>query len=114
MPYKYPKPYSNPPPLEVGKIQPDIAKYLKYREIFYYKPSSQHSKGTPDFLLCYRGYFVGMEVKRPFGFGTLSKLQEQKIEAIRESDGFAFVVYCVDDVEVALKIVDKQISMEIK
>lgn len=107
--YKYPKPYSNPPPHEVKVIQRDIAKYLKYRGIYYYKPSSQHAKGNPDFICCYRGLFVGFEAKRPFGYGTITKLQEQKIKEIREADGFAFVVYCVDDVEQFLKMVDKHI-----
>ena len=110
MAYKYPKPYTNPPPEEVKVIQKDIGKYLDHRGIYYYKPSSQHKKGTPDFLCCYRGIFVAFEAKRPFGYGVTSKLQEIKIRNIQEADGFAFVVYCVDDVELYLNQVDKHIK----
>ena len=109
MAYKKPKPYDNPPPDEVKVIQKHIADYLKYRGIYYYKPSSQHKRGTPDFLCCYRGVFVGFEAKRPFGYGVISKMQERAFEKIREADGFAYVVYCVDDVELYLKQVDKHL-----
>ena len=109
MMYKKPKPYTDPPPHEVKVIQRDIAKYLKHRKIYFDKPDSQNCKGKPDFVLCYRGMYVGMETKRPFGYGKVTKLQELRHKEIRESDGFAFVVYCVDDVELYLKLVDKHI-----
>ena len=106
MTYKYPKPYTDPPPHEVKVIQKDIAKYLKHRGVYFYKPSSQHKKGTPDFLCCYRGIFVGLEAKRPFGYGKLSDLQKLAIKEIKDKGGYAFVVHDVYEVEQCLKEID--------
>jgi len=108
MAYRKPKSYPNPPPTE-SKIQGHITKYLKHHNIPYYKTSAMHSRGWTDLVLCYRGMYVGLEVKRPHGFGKATPIQEKHMEVIREADGFAFVVYCVDDVELYLKQIDKEI-----
>jgi len=108
MAYKKPKEYGNPPPLE-AKIQSHIIKFLKNRNIPYYKTSAMNSRGWTDLILCYKGVYVGLEIKRGNGFGVVSAMQAKHMETIRESDGFAFIVYCVDDVELYLKQVDKHI-----
>ena len=109
MAYKKPKPYTIPPPTE-AKIQAHIVKYLKHRGIPYYKTSAMHSRGWTDLVLCYRGMYVGLEVKRPNGFGKVTPIQSKHMDIIREADGFAYVVYCVDDVELYLKQVDKHLK----
>lgn len=48
-------------------------------------------KGVPDILACVNGYFVGIEVKSDDG--TPSDLQIYNVRQIRESKGFAYVVY---------------------
>lgn len=54
--------------------------------------------GTPDLLVCYRGHFIGLEVKKPGGDGP-SKIQELKIEEIRRAGGTAEVVRSVKEVQ---------------
>jgi len=60
--------------------------------------------GLPDQIMCYRGMFVGMEVKMPTGKTT--KIQERRIQQIRDAGGFAFVVRSVEDAMDALDDVD--------
>lgn len=47
--------------------------------------------GVPDILASINGYFVGIEVKAQNG--RPSELQLYNVRKIRESGGFAFVVY---------------------
>lgn len=47
--------------------------------------------GVPDILASVNGYFVGIEVKAKNGHP--SELQYYNLRKIRESGGFAFIVY---------------------
>lgn len=47
--------------------------------------------GVPDILASVNGYFVGIEVKAQNG--RPSELQLHNVRKIRESGGFAFIVY---------------------
>lgn len=51
--------------------------------------------GLPDLILCYRGVFIGMEVKMPEG--KVAKIQERRIEEIRSAGGLSGVVRSVSD-----------------
>lgn len=57
--------------------------------------------GLPDIICCYRGRFLGLEVKTPSG--KLSKLQEITIAKIKAAKGEAFKVTSVEEVR---KILD--------
>ena len=57
--------------------------------------------GIPDIICCYRGRFVGLEVKTPSG--KLSKLQEITIQKIRAAKGQAFKVTSVEEVKEILQ-----------
>lgn len=48
-------------------------------------------QGVPDLLVCCNGYFVGVELKNEAGHP--SELQVWNVEKIRESGGFAMVLY---------------------
>ena len=95
-------------PLE-KTIQKNVQKYLDSRDIFWYHPSSMHAKGTPDILACYRGMFLGIELKRPKG-GVVSALQERKMKLIRASGGMCAVCHSVEEVAEFLASVDKEIA----
>lgn len=57
-----------------------------------YWAGAQFTKaGIPDILTCVNGFFVAIEVKAQNG--KLSALQLHTIKKIRESGGFAMVVY---------------------
>ena len=57
--------------------------------------------GLPDIICCYRGGFIGFEVKTPDG--RLSKLQEFTITKIKAAKGKAFKVTSVDEVKKVLE-----------
>ena len=52
--------------------------------------------GIPDIICCYRGQFVGLEVKRPGK--KLTALQEKTIAKINAAGGVAAMVTGVDEV----------------
>lgn len=56
-----------------------------------------NEKGTPDLLVCYKGFFFGIEAKNPKGTGTIDPLQQIQIERINRSGGCAFVTHSVED-----------------
>ena len=90
-------------PLE-STITAEIQRYLSRLPDwwgFKAQGSGSQMRGVPDIVGCYRGLFVGFEVKRPV-VGKLSKLQAHRIEQIQAAKGHAFVVYGVDDVRQAL------------
>ena len=58
------------------------------------------SRGTPDLLVCFRGRFVGIEVKTLKG--RLSKEQKEALQAIKDSGGEALVARSIEDVQKAL------------
>lgn len=55
------------------------------------------SIGIPDLLCCFRGIFMGLELKQPGG--RVSPLQLKIIDDIREAGGIAEVIYSVSEVE---------------
>ena len=57
--------------------------------------------GLPDIICCYRGRFIGFEVKTPDG--RLSRLQETTIAKIKAAKGEAFKVTSVEEVRLTLE-----------
>lgn len=91
-------------PLE-SAITAEIQRYLgKLPDWWGFKVQGGGSQmiGVPDIVGCYRGLFVGFEVKRPV-VGKISALQAHRIEQIKAAKGHAFVVYGVEDVKQALE-----------
>lgn len=64
--------------------------------------------GLPDLIMCYRGRFVGLEVKMPEG--VVSTIQKRRIQEIRDAGGYAFIVRSVGAAMRALDIVDRDID----
>ena len=71
----------------------DIKRFLDMHHIWYVKYfANRNTKaGIPDILACVNGYFVAIEVKAQRG--KPSALQMYNVKKIRESGGFAVVVY---------------------
>lgn len=57
--------------------------------------------GVPDLVLCHRGDFICLEVKKEGGY--LSQVQKQVIQQIRDAGGIVYTVRSVEDVEQTLK-----------
>lgn len=66
--------------------------------------------GLPDLIVCYRGMFVGLEVKMPGNNPT--RIQERRIEEIQTAGGVAGVVRSVADAMALLDVVDSRLDSE--
>lgn len=82
------------------KVEIEIKKYLDRIGAYHVKihGSAYIPAGTPDILVCYKGRFIGIEVKKPEG-GVVSPLQKLKLQKIEMSGGIAFVARSVKEVE---------------
>lgn len=81
-----------------GKVKKEVRKVLDALGAYYSMPvtGGYGRQGTPDFLVCYRGKFFGIETKA--GKGKTTALQELNLTRIRDAGGIALVVY-EDDVK---------------
>jgi hypothetical protein len=68
--------------------------------------------GLPDLIMCYRGQFIGMEIKVPDPSSQPSVIQRRRIKEIRESGGRAFVVRSVASAMRILDAVDRDIDSQ--
>lgn len=80
------------------KIENKIKEYLKtIKDLFFFKEHGgmYGTAGVPDIIICFRGKFIGLEVKAPDG--KLTPLQDATIRKIKASGGIAEVVRSIDD-----------------
>ena len=88
-----------------GKVKAKIKKILTGMGAYYAMPMGTGfgNSGTPDFLVCYEGYFFGIEAKANGGKPTA--LQLKNMSEIRDAGGVALVVdeSNVDDLEIYIK-----------
>ena len=86
----------------------EIKKYLSSLgdDVFFWKEHGgpYGTSGVPDIICCYRGRFLGLEVKLPSG--KLTELQKRAIEKINRAGGIACRVESVEDVRAIIARVD--------
>ena len=72
------------------------------RECFYFRAAGGRGQmgGLPDIIVCWRGRFVGLEVKQPGRYPTAR--QKAVMAAIGRGQGVAAVVRSLDDVKAVL------------
>lgn len=92
-----------------SKVQKDIQKLLDKRGAYVVKVISGNRRGIPDLLVCYKGQFLGFEVKTPATRNKASPLQLKNIEMIRKANGMAHVVWEVEQVKDFLDLIDEAI-----
>ena len=75
-----------------GKVKEKVKKVLKDRGIYYVMPATggYGSSGAPDFLVCHKGKFYGLECKANGGKPTV--LQLDNLDRIEENGGIAVVI----------------------
>ena len=73
-------------------VKRQVRKLLDALGIYYFMPAANGfgRAGIPDFVCCYRGYFLGIEAKAGDNQPTL--LQKRELEKIEAQGGFSFVV----------------------
>lgn len=78
-----------------GKVKKEIKAFLDSLgyECWYFMPSMMGygRKGIPDIVGCYKGRFFAIEVKAPGKVLEVTPWQEQQIDEIENSSGFAIV-----------------------
>lgn len=89
-----------------GKVQEEIISYLKKNRIYHFRFQAQSNlNGLPDILCLYKGFFIGLELKREKG-GTPSGLQLRKINTINDNGGIGLIVRSVKEVETLFSVID--------
>lgn len=88
-------------------IQQEIINYLKDRRIFHFRVNADiNTVGIPDLIVCYRGYFIGLEVKTKKG--KISKLQLEVAKEISNNGGFVCFPTSVEDVKNLINKIDEE------
>jgi Holliday junction resolvase len=87
-------------------IQKKIVKHLEKQGAYTVKVISASKAGVPDVLVCYKGVFIGVEVKTPKTIKNVSKLQAFNITKIQEAGGIAGIASCIEEADALLKLVD--------
>lgn len=87
-----------------------IKKYLASlgSDVFFWKEHGgpYGTSGVPDIICCYKGRFLGLEVKLPTG--KLTELQKRAIEKINRAGGIACRVESAADVQRIIAQVDEE------
>lgn len=84
-------------------IENKIKNYLKSKGAYYFKHhGNQFSQvGVPDIIACYKGKFIGIEVKNETG--KTSPLQDINLKMINDAGGIGIVARSVEEVS---KVID--------
>ena len=89
-----------------AKVKDDVKKYLTSIGAYFFMPvQTGYGRTTLDFLVCYKGQFIGIECKRP-GVRECTRRQFHVIDKIVDAEGFAFVTDSVDWVKHQLRLFD--------
>lgn len=88
-----------------GRVKTSIKSWLKFQGWFFFSPIGGPFAvhGVPDLIVCVDGRFVGIEVKAPGKEKNTTKNQDMHIEAIKSSNGLAFVASSLEDVVAAFR-----------
>lgn len=82
-----------------GKFQDAVQTYLNARKILNFRTQMGWLSGLPDIIAIYKGYFIGIELKRPDKKGVASGQQEYIIDIIRKAGAIAGIVESMEDLE---------------
>lgn len=80
-------------------IENKIKAYLKSIGAYYFKHhGNQFSQvGVPDIIACYKGRFIGIEVKNETGKTSL--LQDENLKMINKAGGIGIVARSLEEVK---------------
>lgn len=88
-----------------GRVKAAIKRWLDKRGVWHFSPVSNGMgvHGIPDIIACWKGRFIGIEVKAPGKTGAVTELQKFQINGINAAGGVAVVVDSVSALEEALR-----------
>lgn len=75
-----------------AKVKKQIRAILDGYGAYYAMPigSGYGNSGVPDFLVCYKGWFIGIEAKA--GKGTTTALQDLNLDKIKKAGGLTLII----------------------
>lgn len=93
-------------------LQERIQKYIRQKGGYVIKTHGDmiSEPGIPDLICCYKGIFIGLEVK--IGKNVPSQHQYIHCRNIVKSGGIAVIVWDIDDVKAILSFVDRWINAD--
>lgn len=82
-----------------GRVKRDLNAYFKKvgALVVPQVAGPMRTAGVSDLLVCYRGWFIAFEVKRPGGKPTPTQLRF--LDRVRAAEGLGYVVSSVAEVE---------------
>lgn len=77
-----------------GRVKEAVKKVLKARDIWFFMPMQNGFGvvGIPDFICCWRGYFLAIETKAPGKRGDTTANQDRRLQEIKDHGGWTIVV----------------------
>lgn len=88
-----------------SKIQRQIIAFLKRKKVYHFRFQAQSNlNGLPDIICLYKGFFLGLELKKEDGKPT--GLQLRKIKTINENGGIGVIIRSVEEVDKILTDID--------
>lgn len=88
-----------------NKIQKEVIDYLKKNRIYHFRFQAQvNLNGIPDIIALYKGYMLGIELKKEDGKPT--DLQSKKLQAINENGGIGVIIKSVSQLDSLIKYID--------
>lgn len=90
-------------------IENKIKTYLRTKGAYVvkYHGNKFSQVGVTDLLVCYKGRFIGIEVKNETG--RITELQKHNLEEIQNAGGFSMVARNVNIVKELIEYLDKVI-----
>ena len=98
---------------EEKKLENQIKKYLKDNGAYIvkYHGGTYSKSGVPDLLVCYRGIFLGLEIKKSSG-GKVTELQEYHINQIQDAGGYASIICTMSQLFNLLSYIDEVVDRD--
>lgn len=82
------------------KLKIKVNNYLKtIKNCWFTKISDRFSHGIPDFLICYQGKFIAIELKATHNASQSQAFQSYNINEIIKAKGIGAICYSVEDVK---------------
>lgn len=95
-----------------GILERDVVKKIRerlrrYPETYHFVKEAKSLRGIPDLIICKRGTFIALEVKRSAAEVKArgAKLQAWNIEEITKAGGYAYFIY-PENMEEIFSIID--------
>lgn len=88
-------------------LQDKVKQLLTKKRVFHFRFQAQSNlNGLPDIICLYKGFFLGLELKRP-NKGAPTDLQLRKLKSIIDNGGIGILVEYVEQVDNLLNCIDE-------